>query len=754
LTVDLPAGMAVNPNATPVRCTEAELVSNSHGGGCPAASAVGTAEIDTASIGALPGAGFSDVYNMVPPPGVSAELAFEIANLGLFEHVTGGVLTGDGYRLSGTIDPIIQKGVVLDGSLTLWGDPSDSSHDAVRGACADPGFGETCPVTPSSVPFLTMPFACSGPLTATASMDSYQSPETFVSDSALSTGLNGEPAEVTGCEQLDFTPQISVTPDTSAAESPAGLNVNLSVPQAQSQAGLAEANLADATVALPAGMTVNPSAATGLAGCTLEGPEGINLKSAEPAHCPGASKIGTVQLETPLLPSKLEGGVFVAAQGNLAGNGSNPFGSLLAIYLVAEGEGAYIKLPGRIELNGATGQVIAHFGPDPATGEEALPDLPFSDLRMSFYGGPRATLITPSSCGSYATSSTLTPWSGTAAVGLSSPFAIGSGCTSGFVPSFTAGTSPNQAGGSTALSVTFSRHDGEQRFSGTQIKTPPGLLGVLKSVVRCSEPQASEGNCGPESLIGEATTTVGAGEIPYVVRGGKVYLTGPYKGAPFGLSIVVPTSAGPFTLKSNGGFGREIVRAAINVDPHTAQITVTSDPLPTMIEGVPLDVRTVNVTVNRLGFMVNPTNCSPLSVSGTITSTAGATSSVSTPFTAANCATLPFHPSFSASTAGKTSKADGASLSVKIAFPNPGPSSSTQSGEANIAKVHVELPKSLPARLTTLQKACTEKQFAENPAGCPAESIVGHAKAITPILPVPWKARHTSSRTVVRHSQN
>jgi len=278
--------------------------------------------------------------------------------------------------------------------------------------------------------------------------------------------------------------------------------------------------------------------------------------------------------------------------------------------------------------------------------------------------------------------------------------------------------------------VTLSRQDGEQRLAGVQVTTPPGLLGVLKSVTRCPEPQASQGACGPESLIGEATVAAGPGEDPYVVKGGRVYLTGPYRGAPFGLSIVVPTTAGPFTLTGNGGPGREIVRAAVNIDPHTAQITVTSDPLPTILQGVPLDIRTINVTVNRSGFMFNPTNCTALVVTGTIASTSGAGTGVSSPFEAANCATLPFGPKLAASTAGHASKANGTSFMVKLASAGLGQ-------EADIARVDLQLPKALPSRLTTLQKACLAAVFNANPAACLEGSNIGRATIHTPLLASP-----------------
>jgi hypothetical protein len=747
ISVNLPKGMVVNPGATPVRCTEAELESKEQ---CPRASSVGIIEPHLDFFGELAS---GPVYNMVPPPGIPAEFGFNVGEVGLVGHIVGRLRTGGDYGLSGDVSNILEKDVIYGVKLTLWGDPSDPSHDAFRGACGSvktffkeheklkyereiklngvPGeaYRFSCPVGKTNTPLLTTPGSCTGKaLETTMSVDSWQEPANVLTPPAATT-----PA-VEGCDKLDFSPSLTVEPAPKGVgtESPSGLNVDLKVPQKENLGTLAEATLKEAIVRLPAGMTVSPSAANGLGACPLEGPEGINLKSIGPAKCPDSSRIGTVEVETPLLEHPLKGSVFLAQQGNLAGNGSNPFGSLLALYLVAEGQGAVVKLTGEVVVDNETGQLTARFGRDPvrsaATGEEQfLPQLPFSDLKMSLFGGPKAPLITPVACGTYTTTSQLTPWSGGPPAEPQSSFTINQNCgTGGFGPSFTAGTTNNQAGAYSPFSVTFSRHDGEQRFGGAQVTAPAGLLATLKSVVQCPEPQASKGECGPESEIGDTTAAVGPGEDPYWVKGGKVYLTGPYGGAPFGLSIVVPAVAGPFNLGDNGK--PVIVRARINVDSHTAQAIVTSDPLPTKLQGVPLDIRTVNVTVNRPGFMFNPTNCSPLSVTGTIGSANGASAAVSSPFEAANCGNLSFKPSFKVSTQASTSKANGASLDVKVG---------SGSGQANIAKVRVILPKQLPARLTTLQKACTDTVFNANPALCPAASAVGTATAVTPVLAHP-----------------
>jgi hypothetical protein len=710
LTVNLPAGLIVNPSATATLCTEPQLESDVGGEGCPDSSAVGVI-LPRLSLFGFPVAEAKPLYNMVPPPGVPAEFGFNAA-VGAYIHLFGGVRTGGDYGLSATASDITKYAAISGVTVELWGDPSDPSHDEVRGRCSlasyIAGNHGPCPTSPVATPFLTMPSACSSSLSTTVSTNSWQEPANFVGDSFSTHDALGNPVGVTGCEKLHFNPSLNVQPETQTGSSPSGLNVDLRLPQREtlepvSQELLAEANLKKAVVKLPAGVTISPSAADGLGACT---PEEIGLTSKEKPSCPDSSKVGSAEVMTPLLGHPFEGSLYVAQQGN------NPFGSLVALYLVVEADGAIVKLPGEVTLDPVTGQVTTVF--------DKSPQLPFSELKLHIFGGPRAALVTPSGCGSYTTTGQLTPYSSETAVESDSTFQITGGCgAQGFAPSFTAGTSDNQAGGFSPFSVTISRNDGEQALGGVTVTTPPGLLGVIKGVERCPEPQASQGACGSNSLIGHTTATAGVGPDPVSV-GGQVFLTTGYKGAPFGLSIVVPAVAGPFNL------GNVVVRASVSVDRSTGQITIVSDPLPTILQGVPLDIRTVNVTVDRQGFMFNPTSCDPLAVTGTLTSAQGASAGVSSRFQAANCAGLGFHPSFTASTQAATSKKNGASLDVKVGYPT--------GSQANIRSTAVVLPKQLPARLTTIQQACPEAVFNANPAGCPAGSNIGTAMASTPVL--------------------
>ncbi len=707
LEVSLPPGLVGNPTATPM-CPKATFDANREQVSlhpCPADTQVGTLLASEAEGGRANFVTAFPVYNLEPPPGVVAQFAFALQNL--LGFIDFGVRTGEGYAVKAVLRNLLQVRV-LRSSLVLWGQPSDPSHDAERGAS----------VAPSSVPLMTMPTSCGTPLSDLFSMDSWVQPAIPLGPSIPIppfsypvtapypvTDNKGNQLAMQGCGKLEFNPALEVRPETSATNTPTGLEVKLSVPQNPNPEGLATAHLKGAVVTLPAGMTVSPSVANGLAACT---PTEIGISNGNEPTCPDASKIGAVTGHTPLLDTPLTGSVYVARQGE------NPFGSLLAIYVTAKADGALIKLAGHVQADPATGQLTATF--------DENPQLPFSDLTLNFFGGPRAALVTPRACGSYTPVAQFTGWNGAVVTPQIQPFQIKSGCDApGFSPSFVAGTANNPAGSFSPFITTITRPDGDQPLGGISVKPPPGLLGMLSQVPLCTEAQAAQAACPAASLIGHVTAMAGPGPDPVTVNGGQVFLTGPYKGAPFGLLIVVPAVAGPFNL------GNVAVRATINADPHTAQITITSDPLPTILQGIPLDVRAVNVVIDRSNFTFNPTSCAPLSSSATIASSEGASATVSSRFQAADCAALAFKPRFTVSTQAHASHTKGASLHVKVAL---------ASGQANIAKVAVKLPVQLPSRLTTLRLACVAAVFEANPANCPAGSIVGTAKALTPVLPV------------------
>jgi hypothetical protein len=761
LTFQLPPGLIGNP--TPLsRCTALQFTTEEQGvkephNECEAKTAIGVATItfDT------PGVGLTTttvpVFNLEPRRGEPARFGFEIIKVPTYIDIS--VRAGSDYGVTATVPNITEIAGFISSKVTFWGVPGDPSHDNSRGwRCAVEEMTGCSADISKPPPFLSMPTSCTGPMPSTVQADSWAEPHPphpFGPPLLAAYQMGG----LDGCNRLQFSPEIKVTPDGTQASKPTGLNVDVHVPQtaALNPEGLAESNVKDITVALPEGIAVNPAGGDGLQACS-EGLVGFT-GFGEPEHfatftgtlpeplqpgvnfCAEASKIGTLTIKSPLLPAGqfLKGFVYLATQNE------NPFGSLIALYLIAKDpiSGVVFKSVGETRLT-PSGQVIGVF--------DHNPQLAFEDAELHFFGEERAPLASPAHCGPYTTNASFTPWSGTPTVKSSSTFQItsgpnGSSCpgpTLPFSPSLAGGTTNINAGSFSPLTTTIGREDGQQNMQSVQLHLPPGLSGLLSGVKLCPEAQANEGTCGPESLIGETTVSAGVGSDPVSVMGGRVYITEKYAGAPFGLSIVNPVKAGPFDLEHDTSNPNQnppcdciVVRAKVEVDPTTAALTVTTDPLglhaiPHLIDGIPVQIKKVNVLVNRPNFTFNPTNCSPLSLTGSIASDEGATSPVSERFQAASCAVLKFAPKFSVSTSGKTSKANGASLSVKLVYPK-----APFGSQANIAKVKVDLPKQLPSRLTTLQKACTAAQFKSNPASCPAASLVGHAKAITPLIPVP-----------------
>jgi hypothetical protein len=709
-----PIGFAAYPPAVKT-CTPVQVQVET----CPPGAQVGT--VEAVIRGDEPGSTYetfrASLYNMVPSPNQTAVFGFSIL------HIVGGTIVGSvgpDYRVHARASNVVTEGIELvRQSITVWGVPAEPSHNALRtlqctsfehggGGCD----GGNVAVSENPVPFLVNPTQCtSKPVEA-----ELKNVESWEGEKAESTTTTIGP--FTGCTSLKFPPTIAVTPEETQATTPTGYAVDLRIPQSEGAEGIATSDLRDAVVKMPAGVVLSPSAATGLQACT-ESEVGLGIES--PVECPNASKLGEVSLITPALTGELKGFLYL---------GGPPSGSItkppFTVYLTLAGHGVLVKIKGTVVPNPVTGQLTTVF--------DENPELPFSELKVQLNGGSRATVANPSICGEYHAESVLTPWTvpfGEVAEPSSFPFQI-TGCQAPrFDPSFVAGTTSNQAGGYTPLSVTFSREDADEDLGGLTVTTPPGFSGNLSKVPLCGEPQAALGTCSPESQIGEVTAGAGPGPEPVFIKGGKVFLTGPYDGAPFGLSIAVSEKAGPLDL-GTGPCDCEVVRATVNIDPHTAQVIVSNGALPTMKDGIPFQVKKVNVLINRPEFSFNPTSCNPMSVNGTLSSTQGMTAQVSSHFQVTNCAALAFNPAFKVSTSGRTSRANGASLDARLSFP-----STPQGSEENIARVKVELPKRLPSRLTTLQKACTAAVFEADPARCPADSTVGIAKALTPILPVP-----------------
>lgn len=765
ISVDFPPGVAGSIVSIP-QCPIPNLLEHGTptlaGIGCPTSSQVGVAEVffggSTGVVGYTGGV-MVPVYNIIPSDGGLAEFAFHVLNV--VQPILVSARTDGDYGLVAQTTNISEYLPFAGARITLWGVPADTRHDAERFLPEDgvgclpfggrpvcsrehPGNANGEPLSDSAPPtaFLTNPTKC-GPgsdYEAKFIGDSWERPGLFepfdgrplLSDpnwQTVSTSMY--PAGVTGCDKLAFNPSVTVTPDTTQADSPSGYGVDLHVPQSIAPNDLASPALDNAVATLPQGVAINPGAADGLQACTDNAAEPpgsagneIGLGSEAQPACSHASQVGTVELTTPALPDVLHGEVYLS---------SDHSGNSYAVFVVIRGDGLLVKLKASVVANPVTGQLTASFLNNP--------ELPFTDFVLHFYGGPRAVLVNPNACGPATTTMDLTPWSaGLGGTGDATPFSTfdvsfdgsGGACPSPapFNASFTAGTTSIQAGGFSPFSATFSRNDADQRIDHAQVKTPAGLSGMLSNVPLCGEPQASEGTCSAASQIGHVTVGVGSGAAPlYLPIPGQppnpVYLTGPYKGAPFGMSFVIPAVAGPYNL------GTVVVRATMTVDPTTAALTVTSDPLPTIIDGIPIQVKTVNVEVDRPDFVFNPTNCAPTSIGASATSREGSTASFSSPFQVTGCGDLAFKPTFKVSTSGKTSKANGASLDARVTYPP------YQAGsEANIAYAKVELPKQLPSRLTTLQKACLAATFKANPANCPSASVIGIARVSTPVLPV------------------
>jgi hypothetical protein len=715
LNVNLPAGLVGEPGAVP-ECPR-ELFDAEEG--FPPDTEIGAdSPLVPGSLGHFP------VYNLVPPPGVAAEFGFVFSGTRTF--LDAKVRSGGDYGITEHVN-VPQYGVRFN-TITIWGVPGEHGTGA------------------PDRPFLTLPTSCGEPPKFSMEMlGTWQNPLATAEPASFAWHNNeGEPVGITGCEKLaNFAPSVSLSPDTSYSDTPAGLTARVKVPQGLNPEGLATSGLKETTVTLPKGVAINPGQATGLVACTpeeenlpAEGEDGEKEAFDGPPNCLAASKVGTDEIATPLLPNRLKGDVYILQ--------NNP--PELQLLVAASGEGVNLKLIGTVHLDTVTGQITTNFkGTKQYPG---TPDAPLNEFTLSFSGGAQAALVTPPTCGVYYSNAVFTPWANPfidSALGESNfqidsgPGGSGVGACTGplpFAPTLTAGATTDQAGGYTDFSLLLRRGDGQQRVQKLQFKTPEGLLGMISKVPLCPEPQAAQGTCSSASEIGH--TVVGAGPGPYplfIPQAGAppapIYLTGGYEGAPYGLSIKVPIVAGPFTLET------QVVRAKIEVDPHTAQLTVTTDPLPTIVSGIPADLRSINAVIDKPGFMFNPTDCDPASFSGTATSTEGKTSPILSPFQVGSCQALTFKPNFKVSTQGKTSKKDGASLDAKIVYPTMPLGANQASSQANIKSVKVDLPEQLPSRLTTLQKACTNAQFEANPAGCPAASLVGHATAVTPVLPVP-----------------
>ena len=684
--VELPPGNVGDPNATPAKCTAAQLAFH---GECPPDSQVGTMTLNLAVFGPQP----TPIFNMEAQPGSAAQFGAFFSTL----IQLSASLRSDDYGLTIASLNSPQSLPIFGIGIEFWGVPADHGPQDQR------------------QPFLRMPTTCSGPLETTTRINSWQDPGTFHTASFLFHDNESPPTPIglEGCEKVPFTPTTVVQPLSSKADSPTGMNMKIGVPAdgIRNPDGIGQSDVKKVEIEFPEGMSVNPASADGLGGCSEAQ---IGLGTDSEVQCPDSSKIGSTEIETPVLDEGLSGSLYLAKQNE------NPFGSLLALYLVAENKdrGITIKLPGKATLDPATGRLSVVF--------DNNPQQPFSNLTVRLKGGERASLKTPSQCGAYDIQTTLTPWSGTAPVTGTSSFTIDEGCdTGGFDPKLNAGTTNPVAGAHSPFVLDVTRNDGEQNIDAINVDLPEGLTAKIAGVAQCSDADAGSGNCPAASQVGVVNVAAGAGPSPvWVPQPGKdataVYLAGPYKGAPYSIVAKVPAQAGPFDL------GTVAVRSKVNVDPETAQVSVQSDSLPQILQGIPIDYREVQVNVDKPDFMLNPTSCKATSIDSAISSDAGAIAHPSSRFQIGSCGDLGFNPKLYTRIWGKTNRGAHPKLRAVLEMPN---------GGANIGRAAVTLPHSEFLDQGHIRTICTRVQFAAN--ACPAGSVYGYAKAYTPLLDQP-----------------
>ena len=711
IVVDLPPGLVGNPQAVPT-CTRLQF--NGVGFGdtpCPAQTQVGYAVVTVKGTTPATTVQTTPVYNLAPREGDVAEFGFRVVTTSI--HVVAEVVgSGADAHIRARLVNVPQALPVVNTRLVLWGVPADPSHNADRkrrcgGTEAVPfqtcsGGGQVSGIAPR--PFWRNPTLCGPPVTTYLTVDSWQHPGVW------NPATGGQPygavtsSGPTGCDKLQFEPTIVVRPDTLKAGAPTGLTVDINVPQNDEPTGLATPHLKKAVVRLPEGMVVSPSSADGLGACS---DAQIDVANTTPVTCPESANLGTVRIDTPVLGRPLTGNIYLGTQ--------TP-SQLLRLFLVVEGQGVRLKLPGKVDPDPVTGQLTAVF--------DNNPQLPFTNLSLHFKGGPRAAVSNPSTCGVKTATTEMTAWSGQTAT-PSSSFTIsgdgnGGACApQGFTPGFTAGSTNAVGGASSTFNLTFSRDDDDQALRDIAVSMPAGLLAKIASVqALCDEGSAAAGTCSEASRIGSTTTGAGPGTQPFFLPG-RVYLGGPYKGAPFNLSIVVPAVAGPFNL------GTVVVRAAIFVDRNTTALRIVSDPLPSILMGIPLQIRTVGVSIDRPDFMVNPTSCAAKNISAVVSSVLGTSAGVNSRFQVGSCAALPFKPKMKLRVGVRGRTRAGITTPFEATLTMP-------AGNANNRSVQVTLPKTLNARLDVVNKrrACTIEQFRAD--RCPM--VVGTGTAVTPLL--------------------
>jgi hypothetical protein len=708
----LPTGFIGNPHATP-QCKAVDFVRNE----CPADSQVGVISVVVDVSGSHGEIKNEPIYNTVPRPNqaglLSAMFLPNFIDLPLYTVLSAR--TGTDYGLDSDTADIERQFVLVSFTSTLWGVPADDSHTPLRRRSNTEPSPEL-PGVPSNsprVPFLTNPGTCSESPNTTVTVIGY--------DHSVETATDPWPAS-TGCDQLTFNPSLSAKPTTTAADSASGIDVDLTVPQLLSPTFPSPSEIRAATVTLPVGFSINPNAADGKTACS---DAAASFGSTEEARCPEFAKIGTDVIDSPALPMPISGGIYL---------GTPQPGNRYRIFLTADGFATHIKIAGTAKLDQQTGQVVASF--------DSLPQSPLTEFNLHFFGAERGLFATPVQCGTYAVNSTFTPWDELLPVQHSTQFfSLDSGpggapcpeATRPFHPGFTAASVSNMAGAHSPFTLDLKRNDGEQNLSDITVTAPPGFSATLAGIPYCPDAALAaaasssysgtaeqlRSSCPLASQVGTAIAGVGAGTHP-VYLPGKVYLAGPYKGAPLSLAVITPAVSGPYDL------GNVVVRVALSVDPTDAHVTAVSDPLPQIFEGVPLRLRQIRVNLDRPDFALNPTNCDPFQVATRVLGDQGSEVDLPSHFQVANCASLPFQPGLSVSLTGGLGRLGHPAIhSVFTARP----------GEANTRSVTVTLPKGELLDDNHIGAVCSRVDFAVD--ACPAGSLVGHAEVATPLLDRP-----------------
>jgi hypothetical protein len=698
LAFELPPGVYGNPNLVP-RCRTGDFV----GGECPVDSQVGISRVKVHEL-----SGFSTVpvFNLAP-----VHPAEEIARFGLMPvfppvFIDVSVRTAGDYGVTAAVHSAPSEEALEAAETIIWGNPADPSHDELRmtinegskcsSPCEAPGGKRPSGLPP--IAFMTNPSACQqGEIGATVT--SYQLPGQIFSKSAP---MN----PITNCQGLPFAPSFEAKPTSRVAGAPTGLKTMLKLPQTSDPEVPSTATMREARVTLPAGMTISPGAADGLAACS---DQQVGFHKEVDAACPDAAKLGTAEIASPALPHPLAGALYQRSPTS---------GHQFGLWLVSDDLGLHIKIPGEIEPDPNTGQVTAVFSD--------LPKVPVEEIELEVWGGARAPLKNPDFCGTYATSYTFAPHSNDPPVTGQSQMTIDEGCgPRGFSPILQGGATSPVAGAFSPFLLDILREDREQNLAGFEFTLPEGELAKVKGVPLCSDDAAATGACPAASRVGTLLAAAGPGPLPlWIPQPGReqpaIYLAGPYKSAPYSIVGVVPAQAGPFDL------GNVVVRSALALDRETAVATVRSDPLPQLIEGVPISYRRLHVVTDRPEFTLNPTDCREQAISSTISSTEGAVAHPSARFEVDGCKGLGFKPKLALKLKGGSKRGDYPALISTLR---------ARRGDANLARVSVALPHSEFLAQEHIQTICTRKQFTANK--CPRGSVYGRAKAWTPLLDKP-----------------